>query len=82
MVPAADGGTGVLVIGIGSPLRADDAFGWVVAERLEADPPDGARILTLHAPGPDVCEPIAAARLVIFVDAAIDEPPGEVFVRA
>jgi len=75
-------GAGILVIGIGNPLRADDAFGWVVAERLEADPPGGARILTLHAPGPELSEPIAAARLAIFVDAVVGERPGEVFLRA
>ncbi|MBV8257430.1 MAG: hydrogenase maturation protease [Actinobacteria bacterium] len=34
------------VVGVGNALRGDDAAGLVVVQLLEADPPDGVRLMT------------------------------------
>jgi len=62
----------VLVIGVGSLLRTDDAVGREVADRLEALALDGVEVLSLHQLTPEIA-PVAADRdLVVLVDAAVD----------
>jgi hydrogenase maturation protease len=75
-----------LVIGYGNPLRADDGFGWVVAqrlrERLNGDDPFGdVVVLAEHQLTPELAEPVSRTRLVIFVDAREGDQPGRVDCR-
>ena len=71
-----------LVIGYGNPLRADDGFGWEVAQRLSALLPAGAAtVVAVHQLTPELAEPIADASLVIFVDVDSDGAPGVVVQR-
>jgi hydrogenase maturation protease len=74
---------GVLVVGYGNPLRGDDAFGPRVAEALVADGRlPGARIEARQQLTPELADDIASARLVVFVDAHInDGTPGVVRVE-
>ena len=66
-----------MIIGYGNPLRGDDGVAWRVVEALAAElPPDEA--LTVHQLTPELAEPISRARLVVFVDAAVGDPPGQV----
>ena len=71
---------GVLVIGYGNALRGDDAVGRRAAERLAADGRlPGARIDACHQLTPELAADIAAARLVVLVDAREnDGTPGDV----
>ncbi len=61
-----------LVIGYGNTLRRDDGAGIRVAEAVaELDLP-GVRVITRHQLVPELAEPIASARAVVFVDAGTD----------
>ncbi|HUA36897.1 MAG TPA: hydrogenase maturation protease [Candidatus Sulfopaludibacter sp.] len=66
--------TGLLVIGYGNPLRCDDGVGLKVAEAIEELHLPGVRTLICHQLSPEHAEPIARARVAIFVDAAVDAP--------
>ena len=69
----------VLLIGYGNPLRGDDGLGRVIAERVaESARPEGIDVVVAHQLTPELAEPISRADLVIFVDAAVDVPPGQV----
>ena len=70
-----------LIIGIGNPLRGDDALGWAAIEALEASglPPD-TRTLCVQQLTVDLAEAVAAARQVFFVDARAAEPAGALYV--
>jgi hydrogenase maturation protease len=71
---------GVLVIGFGNPLRGDDGAGPVVAARCrEAGP--GVAVVVAHQLLPEMAEQIAAARLVIFVDARAGLAAGDIIVE-
>ncbi len=66
-----------LVIGMGNPLRGDDALGWAVAERLSVEMADElVAIRTVHQLTPELAEPMSEADLVIFVDASVEGVPG------
>ena len=68
-----------LVIGYGSPIRGDDAIGPLAADRLEAEGvPDGVQVVSRHILTAELVPDIAAAELVVFLDASVDGPPGEV----
>jgi len=67
-------GNGLLVIGYGNPLRCDDGVGPKVAEAIAELNLPGVRTLTCHQLSPEYAEPIAQARMVVFVDAAVDAP--------
>jgi hydrogenase maturation protease len=67
---------GVLVIGVGNDLRGDDGAGRAVVEELARLAVPGLRALWSHQLVPELAEEIAAARLVIFVDAAPGDRPG------
>jgi hydrogenase maturation protease len=63
-----------LVIGYGNTLRGDDGVGPRVAEAVAALGLPGVRTLVCPQLSPEHAEPVARARLVIFVDAAVDAP--------
>jgi len=66
-----------MIIGYGNPLRGDDGVGWRVAEALAAELPT-EEALTVHLLTPELAEPISRARLVVFVDAAVGDLPGQI----
>lgn len=73
----------VLVIGYGNPLRGDDGVGCIVAEELAkrlCDPESKVQVVACHQLNPELAEPIAETRAVIFIDASVDLKPGEVRV--
>jgi hydrogenase maturation protease len=52
-----------LILGLGNPLRADEAVGWRVAERLNTAEA-GARVVACRALVPEFALAIAAAERV------------------
>jgi hydrogenase maturation protease len=62
----------VLVIGVGSLVRSDDAVGRVVAEQVAALALPGVEVASVHQLTPEVAAQVAGRRLVVFVDAAVD----------
>lgn len=62
----------MLVVGVGSLVRTDDAAGRVVAERIEDLALPGVEVASLHQLTPEVAARLAGRRLVVFVDAAVD----------
>ena len=73
----------VLVIGYGNPLRGDDGVGCVIAEELAkriSDPDSKIQVVACHQLNPELAEPIAETRAVIFIDASVELEPGEVRV--
>jgi hydrogenase maturation protease len=74
---------GVLVVGFGNTLRGDDGVGPRVAELLaREDVLPGATIVTRHQIAPELAADIAAARLVVLIDARQDGGrPGDVRVE-
>lgn len=72
-----------LVIGYGNPLRADDGFGWQVAQQLAATlPANAATVLAVHQLTPELADEIGRASLVVFVDVHADGQAGQLVVRA
>ena len=74
MKPPAETTLSLLVIGYGNLLRCDDGVGPKVAEAVEALQLPGVRTLVCQQLSPEHAEPISRARMVIFVDAAVDAP--------
>ena len=74
--------TKVVVIGFGNPIRGDDAFGPLVADKLleELQTPQ-IEILSRHILTAEMAEHLRDASLVLFVDAAVDGPLGEIVQR-
>ena len=64
----------ILVIGYGNTLRRDDGVGPSVAEAVAALALPGVRTLACPLLTPELAEPVSQARVVIFVDAAVDAP--------
>jgi hydrogenase maturation protease len=64
----------ILVIGYGNTLRRDDGVGPRVAEEVAAMALPGVRTLACPLLTPELAEAVSQARLVIFVDAAVDAP--------
>jgi len=71
-----------LVIGIGNPLRSDDGLGWAVAEQLALDGDTDYDIQTVHQLTPEIAQRMAAANLVIMIDASYEGEPGELCIRS
>ena len=65
---------GLLVIGYGNTLRRDDGVGPRVAEAVEALNLRGVRTLACPLLTPELAEEVSRAKVVIFVDAAVDAP--------
>ena len=79
-----------LVIGYGSPIRGDDALGPLVADRLQerlSSLPEAQAITQAvevqarHILTAELVDDLARAERVIFIDAAIDTPAGQVSRR-
>jgi hydrogenase maturation protease len=70
----------ILVIGFGSTLRSDDGVGPRVAERIGQQHLTGVQTIGCHQLTPELADPIARSRAVIFADAAVDLPTVEVRV--
>lgn len=69
----------LLVIGYGNPLRVDDGVGWQVGQQLASElSSDDIAVITAHQLTPELAEPIARSRLVIFIDAYEGDAPGHV----
>jgi len=67
----------LLILGIGNPLRGDDAVGWLAAERLAGTLHDPrVEVMPCHQLTPELVEPIARADTVIFIDASRTGTPG------
>ncbi len=66
--------TELLVIGYGNTLRGDDGVGPRVAEAIGKLHLPGVRTLICPLLTPELADPIARAKKVIFVDAAVDAP--------
>ena len=62
----------MLVIGYGNELRSDDGVGPKVADAIAEMQLPGVQAIACHQLTPELAEPIASARAVIFVDAAHD----------
>src|SRR5690349_6241379 len=69
----------VLIVGYGNPLRGDDAFGFLAAEKLRSEIVSAdVEVLALHQLVPELMEPVSRAELAIFIDASTPSPsPGE-----
>jgi hydrogenase maturation protease len=67
-------GRDFLVIGYGNTLRGDDGVGPRVVEAVEKLKLPGVRTLICQQLSPEHAEPVSQARLVVFVDAAVDAP--------
>jgi hydrogenase maturation protease len=65
---------GILVIGYGNTLRRDDGVGPKVADAVAALALPGVRALAFSLLTPELADPVSQARIVIFVDAAVDAP--------
>jgi len=65
---------GLLVIGYGNTLRRDDGVGPRVAEAVAALGLTGVHTLACPLLTPELAEAVSQARVVIFVDAAVDAP--------
>jgi hydrogenase maturation protease len=75
-------GPRTLVVGYGSPIRGDDAIGPLAADRLEAEGvPEGVSVVSRHVLTAELVPDIAAADLVVFLDATLQGDPGEVRLR-
>lgn len=62
------------MIGYGNTLRSDDGVGPKVAEAIAELSLAGVRTIACGLLAPELADPIASARIVIFVDAAVDAP--------
>jgi hydrogenase maturation protease len=65
---------GLLIIGYGNTLRRDDGVGPKVADSVAALALPRVRTLACPLLTPELAEPVSQARVVIFVDAAVDAP--------
>jgi len=69
----------VLVIGYGNPLRQDDAIGRCAAKLVEQGLKNGeAEVVECHQLAPELAAKLENASLVLFLDAAADEPAGRI----
>jgi hydrogenase maturation protease len=62
----------VLVIGVGSELRTDDAAGRRVADAVERLAPAGVEVRSVHQLTPELAVELAGRELVVVVDADVD----------
>lgn len=67
-----------LVIGYGSPIRGDDAIGPMAADQLQQmNLPDWLTVESRHILTAELAADLADAERVVFLDAAVGLPPGE-----
>lgn len=65
---------GLLVLGYGNTLRSDDGVGPKVADAIAELRLPGVTAMACPLLTPELAEAISRARLVVFVDAAVDSP--------
>jgi len=72
----------LLIIGYGNPLRGDDGFGLLAAERLRQiiDDPE-VEILAVQQLTPELMEPLSRTVRAILIDAAAEGAPGRLVSR-
>jgi hydrogenase maturation protease len=71
--PAAAGALApVLVLGVGSELRSDDAAGRHVAERIAQLAQPGVEARSIHQLTPELATDLVGRRLVVLVDADVE----------
>lgn len=71
--------TGLVILGLGNLLMADDGVGVHAARKLEADPPGGALVRDIGTAVFDAVSWLESATRVIAIDAVdAGEPPGTV----
>lgn len=68
-MPSFDPALYDLVIGVGNPLRGDDALGRRLADAFAARERPGLIVISCRQLTPELCEEIARAHRVLFVDA-------------
>ncbi len=74
--------TRVLILGYGNPLRGDDGLGWHAARILaETEVAEGVKVLPCAQLTPDLAESVSQAECVIFIDASVQDPPGQLSCR-
>jgi hydrogenase maturation protease len=66
----------LLVLGYGNTLRCDDGVGPKVAEAIANLNLRGVEAVSCPLLTPELADPVARARVVVFVDAAVDAPRG------
>jgi len=71
----------MLVVGYGNTLRGDDGVGWAVAEALTHRRP-GLDVRLTPSLVPELVADLAAADVVVFVDARAGGHPGHVRVES
>ncbi|MBD2296046.1 hydrogenase maturation protease [Anabaena sphaerica FACHB-251] len=71
-----------IVIGYGNELRGDDAIGQQVAKAIKYWCLSSVQSLAVHQLTPELAEPLANAKLAIFVDACINSQSNEVQVQS
>jgi hydrogenase maturation protease len=71
----------MLVIGYGNQLRGDDGLGVRAAEAVAAWGLPDVEVHAVHQLTPELAEPVASARQVIFVDARPAAETGGVWVQ-
>jgi hydrogenase maturation protease len=59
----------VLIVGVGTAYRSDDAAGLIVAERLKARLPEGASVITHEGEGVSLMEQLAESDAAVLIDA-------------
>jgi len=82
-VPTGPGPLRVLVAGVGNQLRADDAFGVVVAHRLmEMDLPEGVKVIETGIGGIALVQELQEGYDAMVIIDAVDRgrPPGHVML--
>jgi hydrogenase maturation protease len=70
-----------LILGIGNPLRSDDGLGWIIAEQLSQVCITSYDVLAVHQLTPELAQWIAAASLIVIIDASSEGEPGEINIR-
>ena len=72
-------GTGVLVVGLGSP-HGDDRAGWLLVERLRASQPSAVDAVALKTPL-DLLDHLPGCRKLICVDGCVSSSPAGTITR-
>ena len=77
-----DDARAILVIGVGNPLRGDDAVGPEVAARIElrAGLHSQVRVCSVFQLTPELALDISESRAAILVDASVELSPGRVAI--
>jgi len=72
-----------LILACGNSLREDDGIGPFLASWAEEQWRDDPRVRVIcdHQWTPEMAQEVAAAETVIFVDASLDQAPGQILLR-